>query len=142
MKERNLIALLILTIFVLVVLWASYLFLANKDQEEQTPADAIAKIGEEYIYQADIDYLAKIKFNLFTDEQILNEVIDDSILLQLAAKEGWIRLDSNFFNSKNKDFIMRYDNLRKVKESFEYYKTAGTYLEEISVWFWGQGLGQ
>ena len=137
MKEKNLIALLILTVFVLVVLWVSYLFLANKDQGGQIPTDAIAKAGEENIFQADLDRLESMTSSLTADKtQLLNQLVDESLLLQLGSKEGWLTLESSFFNSSIKDYSIRQQKLSEVIASFNDAKTSGNWTNTLILHYW------
>lgn len=72
---------------------------------------AIVKVGEETIYKKDLDTeLASYPPSIKTEDRtktLLDKIIYDSIILQGAAADKFIKLDPTVFNSPRKDYAAR-----------------------------------
>jgi uncharacterized protein (UPF0212 family) len=104
---------------------------------------AIMKVGNEYIYDTDLNY--ELTYYPANDpeaarEIIIDKMIEDSVILQGAAADKMITLDSTIFNSKNKDYAKRIERVDKLKDQIDGNATtlAG---KVISIWFNNMGAG-
>lgn len=110
-------------------------------QKEAAPvAGAAAKIGEEIIYNVDITREVSALPNSDDPTAIrtsFQKIVNDSITLQGAAREGLIKLDKSVFNSSSKDYPKRItlvdEAKRKLDQSGDSY--SGTM---VSIWFYNQ----
>ena len=136
-KDNNLLILLVISIVVLALLWAGYFYLTTRNQGEQVPSSAIAKVGNEYLYDADLQRLITLNGSLASDKTVLtNQLIDESIFLQMGAQENWISLEKSFFNAANKDYSLRQQKVDLVKEAFNDAKTSGTWTNILILRYW------
>lgn len=98
---------------------------------------AIAKIGDETIYQRDLN-LEKARYGGKEDaqirKQILEKIIIDSIVLQAGRKENLVSLDRSIYNSVYKDNIKRTKAIREVRKQLEA-QADGISGAVISIWF-------
>ena len=104
---------------------------------------AIAKVGEEYLYESDLNY--ELTYYPANDPEgardiLTQKMIEDSIILQGAQADGMIRLDPTIYNSKTKDYSKRIDAVAQLKDQLDQKSTAleGTV---ISIWFNNMGVG-
>lgn len=104
---------------------------------------AIMKVGNEYLYETDLNY--ELTYypadNTGEARDILEKkMIEDSIILQGAQADGLITLDSSIFNNRNKDYAKRIDTITQLKDKLDQKSTA---LEGsiISIWFNNMGSG-
>jgi hypothetical protein len=99
----------------------------------------IALVGKEYLFESDLNYYAFLN-SVDVDELDRNDAIDDlinqSILLQTAELEGWIVLSTDAFNNPFKDFEKMGNLLIEAADDFESGYREGTYVEVINVWFY------
>lgn len=97
----------------------------------------IAKVGEEYIYQNDLNReitsYPPIK-NMDVKKFLLEKMASDSAILQGGQADGLIKLDSSTFNSPAKDYLKRIKLVQTVKEKVSS-KSAGINGAIISIWF-------
>lgn len=109
---------------------------ANKGKSEN-PDKIIARVGVESIFRRDFDIEASgypnIK-NLDTEKIIMQKLIKDSIILQAASSEKWIKLNRAVFNSPEKDYFKR---VRLVKDVQAMYENRQNLVigKVISIWF-------
>jgi hypothetical protein len=73
------------------------------------------------------------------EKQLLEKIINDSVALQSAEKEGWITLDETIFNSKNKDYFKRVDTIREIETKFAQTK-APIKGNVLSIWFFNNDI--
>lgn len=134
--NRQLIISLLIMSILLVAIWAAY-FIINRNRELASP-QPIAKVGEENIYDADLKNLQLKNNNPLSvnKDQMLEELIDDSIMLQLAQKEGWLTLDSSFYNNPSKNLATREQKISLVKEIFNVEKTSGLWVNILILNYW------
>lgn len=103
----------------------------------------IAKVGDELIYDSDLNYELSYypASNDGEPETILfKKLIEDSVLLQAAQEDGHITLDSSIFNSPTKDYAKRIETIMQLKEDIE--QSAATFEGSvISIWFHNQNPG-
>ncbi len=113
----------------------------DRQLDNITAADEVlklARVGKEYIFFTDIDYYA-YKNGEDVDEieveSALEDLVNESVLLQAGESEGWIELDTVTFNNPFKDFSKRDEQISQVQDMFENRKKNGTVVEIITVWF-------
>lgn len=150
----------ILIILVIVLLLGSGFYIFNRfnsnsanqnnNQPQITQSDdnppapgVIAKVGEELIYQKDLDLELAISPPIGTPEErkkrLLDKIATDSALLQGAKAEGLItNLDADIYNSPNKDYLKRLKTIENVREkaSQQVSRLEG-YM--VSLWFMNDG---
>ena len=109
---------------------------ANYSAEK--PKTAIAKVGEEYIFQEDLEVeLANYSGN--KDENVkkilVDKLVKDSIILQAAKKENLATVSGEIFNSNLKNYGKRFGELKAVEEKFynNIPRISGTI---VTVWFY------
>jgi hypothetical protein len=103
----------------------------------------IARVGREYLFESDLYYYAYTTSqsieNINKDEAV-DYLVNDSVLLQAAEKEGWIELSSEIFNNPFKDYQKRAELKQQIFSHFEENK-GNTSVEVISVWFYNMEPG-
>lgn len=105
---------------------------------------AIAKVGQEIIYQSDLD--TELIFQPPSTEpnlktRMLEKIASDSAILQGAREIALVQLDESVFNSKNKDYAKRVKLVKVAKDKIE--KEANSIEGTvISVWFLNGNVGQ
>ena len=117
---------------------------SNNAPSKTSPVQgAIAKVGEEYLYESDLNY--ELTYYPANDPEGARDIltlkmIEDSIILQGAQADGMIRLDPTIYNSKTKDYSKRIDAVAQLKDQLDQKSTAleGTV---ISIWFNNMGAG-
>lgn len=129
---------LLITIPVLIFV---YLPLKDAEIQEVTPLvledDVLMVVGEETIYKQDLETEMSFAPNREDEDSeafFINKLAKDSIILQAGAGEGRIKLDSTFYNNKNKNYKKRVEMIQSVRESVEQDvdKLEGTI---VSIWF-------
>ena len=124
---------------IVLILIALIVFLGRgKDSSNtQTGTDkAVAKVGQETIYQSDLDKELAAYPNVPDAQKIvLDKMIDDSITLQAGQKDNLIKLNSDIYNNSNKNYTARIDAVQKVQEDIakEESKIKGTV---VAIWFY------
>lgn len=104
----------------------------------------IAKVGEENIYQRDLDIellaYPKIKPLDQLKQFLLQKVASDSAILQGGKADGLITLDQTTFNSVNKDYAKRVKLIQDIKQKVaaQTNQISGTI---ISIWFFNDRVG-
>lgn len=106
----------------------------------------IAKIGKETIYGADLNFIESVYFAkkaeaAKSDNEIKNlkkivleKIDEDSVLLQMAEKDGKTKLNSVVFDNLYKDQYERQKLVMELKKKYEEGQVSIT-GERISVWF-------
>lgn len=92
----------------------------TKKQTEATTLDTvIAKVGNETIYQRDLEtersYYPGPKTEEL-DKKLLEKIVTDSIVLQAAQTERVTSLDSSVFNSPTKDYLKRTEAVQTIEK--------------------------
>lgn len=116
----------------------------TNETAKDRPEGAIAKVGDEYIYQKDLDLeLAAYPPMDSLEERerlLLEKISTDSAILQGAKADGIItNLDTDIYNSSNKDYFKRVHMVEQIKSkiSEEAGKTKGVI---VSIWFYNFGV--
>lgn len=99
---------------------------------------AIAKVGNETLYQSDLDTELKAyppKKDIDRKAFLVNKLIKDSIILQQAQKENLITLNETVFNSPTKDYAKR---LATVQEAIQAVKNQAAHMKGkiVTIWFY------
>ncbi len=120
--------------------------LSSKLQQTNRPvkpkADVVLKVGEELIYQKDLDF--ELAFypvqagSVEKNQLLLQKIASDSAVLQGARADGLITLDPTTFNDKNKDYLKRIQLVEKAKGLVNN-KTNKVTGVIVSVWFYNFG---
>jgi len=107
--------------------------------------EKVARVGDEYLFITDLEYYANLR--LMTLEEIdrsnvIEELIDESIMLQSGEQEGWIELDLEVFNNPFKNFDKRRSLMVEVEDKFNYYKRDQLIIEQVAVFVWNVEMGE
>lgn len=108
------------------------------------PKKAVAKVGEEIIYQQDLDVEIAKQPNFpstpSAKTQLLQKIASDSAILQGAAQEGLVTLDKTVFNSTEKDYLKRIKLVEELKSKVtgQADSISGTI---IAIWFHNIKIG-
>lgn len=101
------------------------------------PDQYLAKVGEERIFQTDVDYLKELYSgnpNEVSQDQYLKKLAQDSAILQGAAAAGLVELDPEFYDTPEKNQLMRQKKLQDVRQAID--KSENTISGVvISIWF-------
>lgn len=96
----------------------------------------IAIVGEENIYQVDLDY--ELSYSPIKNDQakdlLIDKLILDSVALQSAQKEGLIVLDQSFYNHPIKDYKLRLAKINEVRDLIND-KTSKFQGAYVAIWF-------
>jgi len=156
-KSKNLLA--IGAIFLISISLATSLAIINRPQTtepEQSPqkpattipdsyqdSQVIATIGEEDIFGADFNYVlntnysAAIKNKSDLTEDIKTEIIDylveQSLILQNGARQNWITLSDDYFNSHDKNQAKRLEKVNQVMDQIKQNEKTVSF-SVISIW--------
>lgn len=125
------------------VLGVFYFFNINKPtpiQPEPTSktTSAVAKVGEEELFQSDLDYYLTIYFagqGQTAKDKALQKAIDDSIILQEGLKSGFISLNQAVFNSSYKNMASRSALIETAGKKIEQKNIKTISGEIVSMWF-------
>lgn len=102
--------------------------------------DGIARVGEEILYQKDLDTEVQYSPDTKGDKKkfLLDKMIKDSIILQAGQKEGLVRLDASIYNSPQKDYMKRIKAVSDVTKKVEDNRgSVSGYV--VSIWFSNNG---
>lgn len=115
----------------------TYNFESYKDNQ------VIATVSEEKIYGKDFHYIVETVYLGSLDnkgkakeeiaQDIVNYLIDQSVLLQEGASQGWVTLTDNIFNNLDKDQDQRLTEVEKIKKFVEAKEKVVTF-SLISIW--------
>ncbi len=100
------------------------------------------KAGQETIYQNDLR-LEEVYYPFSNQDSkalLTKKLIDDSVILQGGAREGYISLDSSIFNGKQKEYSKRLEAVKVVKQQVEK-KINGIVGTVITIWFLNDYIG-
>ncbi len=120
----------------------------NNELENIEQADEIqkiARVGAEYLFYTDLENYAYLTLNEIDEldyDQVVDELINKSIVLQLGETEGWIELETNVFNNPFKDFDTRNELYLEVSDKFSSELKGGTRVEQVIVWFYNMVPGE
>lgn len=110
----------------------------GKPIETKKPDTAIAKVGDEYIYQKDLN-TEIANYPMPVDDavrkRLLEKIVKDSIILQAAKKENLTKLDPAVYNSPNKNYAKRVADIQSVEKNIDG-KVAQISGSMITVWFY------
>lgn len=108
---------------------------------DQLPGGAIGSVGEEIIYKSDYDVEYTNYPDIFskTKAVIQAKLAKDSIILQAAAKDKMIVLDSSVYNSPSKSYQKR---IQKIAEVEKIIKDNQSEIkgEIVSIWFYNPNV--
>lgn len=96
-----------------------------------------ALVGKEYIFQNDIKYFQDRQglIGEYSNSEALDYLIEVSATLQEAEKQGWIELESSYFNNPFKDYEKRNEMWLLVSEKVTKEALDGILYEGIVVFF-------
>lgn len=121
---------------------AQFNFPSSQNIDDQ--AKIIMKVGQENIYQKDLDTEEKafppIK-NVDKKKLLLDKIAKDSILLQGARDDGIVNLDTSVFNSPQKDYAKRIDLIGAIKKKIDE-KSDNLTGAIVSIWFYNKAPGR
>jgi hypothetical protein len=112
-------------------------FKASEFDQKGIGEKVIVKVGEESLYQKDLDYELSLhpqKDDPKTKDVILQKMINDSIILQGAKSENVVPVTSDIFNSASKDYDKRITTISAIKKAVAA-KSEHTKGTVISIWF-------
>lgn len=107
---------------------------------ENRPQDAIAKVGEEIIYQQDLDYLTallpqSLQASPAAEKAILTDQLTrESVILQGARQDNLISLDPTVYNSPAKDYKKRAQLVIQAQEAVSN-QSSGIKGTVAAIWF-------
>lgn len=109
----------------------------DQDVRPTGPAGAVLRVGEEYIYQSDIEARESIYFGDLTEDvrtQIRTDLIHESVAIQEAIKQGILTSTGTYYNRPDKNLSQRAQALAQVQTELEgtMGQISGTV---ISIWF-------
>ncbi|MFC1780098.1 hypothetical protein ACFLY9_00165 [Patescibacteria group bacterium] len=116
-----------------------------EDIEGSSYFEKMALVGKEYLFIKDLESYALM--NLKTIEEIdrekaINDLVGQSVMLQIGESEGWIDLSSDVFNNPFKNMIERSELLVDLSEDYETKYREGIYIEILNVWFYNIEPGE
>jgi hypothetical protein len=107
--------------------------------ENNNPLDrVIVTVGKEKIFQKDYDielFYYPDKNDPSVRKNLLQKLINDSIILQGGNRDGLIPLDKSIFNSPDKDYMKRIKVVEQVKQGIEQ-QTDSIEATIVSIWFY------
>jgi len=137
--------LILLTIGIVAILALSLTLLPeftqknNKSVKQADPNTVIMKVGQENIFQKDLDFeLSKSpKSELQNKDNIASlkdKLVKDSVTLQQAQKDKLIKAEDNYFNSDSKDYLLRIKTVENVKSILDA-RAERIQGNIVSIWF-------
>ncbi len=140
---------LLLIFFAVFILFDVFLigyYLTKNSSKKTSPTSLkssgiIAKVGNENIYQKNLDYELQGHPENATDgieQRLLDKIILDSIILQGGAQDGIITLDSNIYNSPDMNYVDRIAKVEMVKNKINEL-SINLKGSVISIWFHNSG---
>lgn len=118
---------IIILVLILIVLSGAAYFskdkLFKRDYTSKQPTDIIAMVGEEKIYKSDIELGAQYYPQIATDSAntnnslIVEQLIEDSLILQAAREKNIASLSAEIFNSPNKVYPKRITTVIQSKKA-------------------------
>ncbi|MCX7997052.1 MAG: peptidylprolyl isomerase [Patescibacteria group bacterium] len=107
-------------------------------------AGVIARVGEELIYNVDLNEEVA-SFPPSDDpevrEKLFQKMVDDSIILQGASREGLIRMNATVYNSAEKNYAKRIALVQDAKEKL--IAAGDSYSGTVvALWFFNQRPGR
>lgn len=106
--------------------------------QQHTGNPALFRVGEETLYQSDLDFEKSAYPTAVTAdvEAALSEKIqEDSIILQESAKKGLIVLDASIYNDPDKDYQKRLDQVAVAKTGLFANELTAKQGEGVAIWF-------
>lgn len=122
---------------------------ASKKSSATAPKEIIAKVGEENIYQQDLNVgiaaistpsgaktstASALATKATIKKIVLDKLTTDSIILQAAAKDKLITLNSSVYNSSDKDYLARAQLVEQAKKLVTG-KATNISGGIVSIWF-------
>lgn len=102
------------------------------------PDKIIARVGEENIFQKDLDYYLNLYFagqEQQVKDKALEKITNDSIILQEGFKLNYIILNKDNFNSPDKNIASRSALIQIASDKIQKEFIAQISGETISMWF-------
>ena len=113
--------------------------------EGASSSTKIALIGEEYIFQEDLDYIIYETYqgSLSVDPRnALDALFESSIILQEASDMGALTLTTDYFNNPFKDQKLRSSMINEARSFIEDEVVQSMKYDLITVWFYNQYPGK
>lgn len=90
---------------------------SSSGNQNNNGSQIIARVGTENIYRSDLDFeVWNYPFKEEgTEKLLLDKIIEDSIIIQSAQKDGFIKIDKTVFNSPQKDYLKRVELVKSIK---------------------------
>jgi hypothetical protein len=110
-----------------------------------TEVEKIARVGDEYLFTTDLaDYAVSEGSSVaeIDSDTAIDELINESVLLQAGENEGWIELSSEVFHNPFKDYSKREELLLTVEERFEQDKKELIVIESVCIFIHNQEYGE
>lgn len=114
--------------------------------KERQSHQAIAQVGEEKIYQADLNFELAAqggidKKDIKEKQRLFKKIAADSIIIQQAVKDNIITADQTVYNSPDKDYQKRVNLVKEIREKVNDMsnQTSGV---AYSIWFWNTKPGE
>lgn len=125
------------------LLYPSYFQSIFKSARLDSTSNVIAKVGQESIYQRDLDYELSVhpqKDDPAMRKTILEKIVSDSVILQGGKEDGFVTLDESVFNSPNKDYTKRVKLVDDIKAHID---LQAEHIEGsvISIWYRNDEIG-
>ncbi len=142
-RKRKIIYLAAAVSIVVIFVALAYFFYPKPQTPLQTSGESsadtvIAKVGEESIFQRDLDteiqYYPK-EAKIDPKKVLLEKIIQDSVILQGAQTEKLITLDQSIYNSPTKDYLKRVKVVEDAKKAVGE-KSDSIQGTVISIWFY------
>lgn len=111
--------------------------------ENKLPNQIVAKVGQESIYQQNLDnQIANFPAAPGTDQRrtALDQLIQQSIILQTGSSQGLVKLDSSVFNSQTLDLKKRVLLVEQVKKQIQGLSDTVS-GSVVSIWFLNDHVG-
>ncbi|MBU0975957.1 MAG: hypothetical protein ABIE03_03230 [Patescibacteria group bacterium] len=101
----------------------------------------VVLVGKEYLFEDDIKHYLSMRGRLdesgdaAVQKEVLDELANQSVVLQEGEKQGWIKLESGFFNNPLKDYDLRTEKWFTVFEQVNGSQLEGVQFEGVAVFF-------
>jgi hypothetical protein len=102
-------------------------------------AKKIALVSDEYLFESDLIYYAFQQGKEVKDldrGKAIEDIVNDSVLLQFGAKENMVELTPNVFNNPFKDMQKRMEVIAQIKQIMSESIGKAISWEGIAVWFY------
>lgn len=103
---------------------------------------AIAKVGDEVIYQSELDreLAGYVSQDDAARKFLLNKIITDSKILQIGQKQGYLSLDKSIFNAPSINYDKRMETVNSINTDLK--NDSGNITGTIVfIWFMNDWIG-